>query len=74
MFLNTLRCNKSFACGITNELSWMNSMLGTGLKIYKKRSCISNNSEKQQQQQQHPFNGPLSGTIRMSWYQKRNKN
>jgi len=22
------------------------------------------------QQQQHPFNGPLSGTTRVSWYQK----
>jgi len=24
----------------------------------------------QQQQQQHPFNSPLSGTPRVSWYQK----
>jgi len=23
-----------------------------------------------QQQQQHPFNGPLSGTTQLSWYQK----
>jgi len=31
---------------------------------------VSNYVYFNQQQQQHPFNGPLSGPTRMSWYQK----
>jgi len=48
---------------------------GSDVKIFKRflfrhGTMSEHQQQQQQQQQQHPFNGPLSGTTRVSQYQK----
>jgi len=39
-------------------------------RALKSRHKPTSSSARNRQQQQHPLNGPLSGTTRVSWYQK----